>query len=93
MRELLVRSEDPVLFDMLRHLAEKVWHANGMHGSSSWCNVDIIRVRDGDGKPFIILGVDPIYARGVNSYVGSTSGRMYVEIRETFPGGHRILIN
>lgn len=62
MRELLVRSEDPVLFDMLRHLAEKVWHANGMHGSSSWCNVDIIRVRDGDGKPLIILGLNPMPA-------------------------------
>ena len=51
--ELRVRWEDPALFDMLRDLAEKAWHVNGMHGSS-WCNVDI-RVLGGDGKPFILV--------------------------------------
>ena len=84
--ELLVRSEDPVLFDMLRDLAEKAWHVNGMHGSS-WCNVDI-RVRDGDGKPFIleVNAMPALFLRWEHEWED-------VVIRETFPGGHRALIN
>ena len=84
--ELLVRSEDPKLFDTLRDLAERAWHVNGMHGSS-WCNVDI-RVRDSDGKAFC-LEVNPeptLFSRWECEWED-------IVIRETFPGGHRALVN
>lgn len=84
--ELLVRCKDPTLFDMLRNLAERAWHVNQMAGNS-WGNVDI-RVRASDGKPFILeVNAGPaVFYRWEHEWED-------IVIRETFPGGHRALVN
>lgn len=82
----MVRSENPVLFDRLRELAEQAWWVNKMEGNN-WCNVDI-RERTSDGKLFLIE-VNPmpaLFYRWEHEWED-------VVIRDLFPGGHRAVIN
>lgn len=84
--EVMVRSENPVLFDRLRELAEQAWWVNKMEGNN-WCNVDI-RERTSDGKLFLIE-VNPmpaLFYRWEHEWED-------VVIRDLFPGGHRAVIN
>ena len=84
--ELLLRSDDPELYDQLCALAEQAWHVNKMHGSN-WCTVDS-RQRASDGKIFL-LEVNPmptVFYRYEHEWEDTV-------IRAAFPGGHRALIN
>lgn len=82
---LLLREDNPDLFDRLRELAERAWRVNEMQGSS-WGNVDI-RERT-DGKLFIleVNYMPTIFYRRENEWED-------IVIRESFPGGHRALVN
>ncbi|EAW22565.1 class I SAM-dependent methyltransferase [Aspergillus fischeri NRRL 181] len=83
-KEILKRTSNPRLYDEIRSLAEGAFHATDMHGCS-WCTV-LFRVTN-NSKPMLI-GIDPMSRIFLP--------QLSVEdcaIRESFPGGHRLLIN
>ncbi len=82
--KLLNRKEEPELFTKLQEMALQAWNANQMAGQS-WANVDF-RVQ-ANGEP-IVLEVNPMPAVFLADDKWEDTA-----IRESFPGGHRALIN
>ncbi|KAF8325692.1 hypothetical protein F5887DRAFT_1018437 [Amanita rubescens] len=76
--------EEPELFTKLQEMALQAWNANQMAGQS-WANVDF-RVQ-ANGEP-IVLEVNPMPAVFLADEKWEDTA-----IRESFPGGHRALIN
>ncbi|GFF26510.1 hypothetical protein IFM58399_01439 [Aspergillus lentulus] len=85
--ELLRYQDDPTLYTKLQELAVQAFHANKMAGRT-WCNVDIRVPPPGQGEP-VVLEVNPMPA----VFLPRDHEWEDVAIRESFPGGHRALIN
>ncbi|KAF8736281.1 hypothetical protein AX14_000500 [Amanita brunnescens Koide BX004] len=82
--KLLNRKEEPELFTKLQEMALQAWKANQMAGQS-WANVDL-RVQ-ANGEP-IVLEVNPMPAVFLPDEKWEDAA-----VRESFPGGHRALVN
>ncbi|KAG2000796.1 hypothetical protein GB937_010822 [Aspergillus fischeri] len=85
--ELLRYQDDPTLYTKLQELAVQAFHANKMAGRT-WCNVDIRVPPPGQGEP-VVLEVNPMPA----VFLPLDHEWEDIAIRESFPGGHRALIN
>jgi SAM-dependent methyltransferase len=82
--KLLDRKEEPELFTKLQEMAVQAWKANQMAGQS-WANVDL-RVQ-ANGEP-VVIEVNPMPAVFLPDEKWED-----VAVRESFPGGHRALVN